>query len=211
MNPGLPLTEPEGLHDRQRVPAALLILLELVALGWQSQLWAFSAIAAVITLSAVLLPNLRPRVSFDLQIRLGIGLVLLIYLWHRFLPPEFSYNRNFLGTSPVACSSARCLIALQVLQLAVRRTPDRLPALFCGMGVAAMVFAFDVTARPSERAGVQALAVGFVFLSGLFFAASRRPAPNDSGTSLGRRLAILILLAVTGSTAWGASALLQER
>ena len=106
-----------GVVHQQRLTGTLLVLLQLMALGWASGLWAFSIVGMVMAVAPVLLPAWRIRPSRDGLIRLSIGVMLAVYVWHRFSPPEFSLNRNVLGTSPFACSVARSLIALQLLLL----------------------------------------------------------------------------------------------
>jgi len=193
----------------QRIAAALFISVQALTIAYMPNMRVFAVAAPLVAFLGAFSPvrlNLSQRAQGLLLGAIGFAF-LLSYL---IAPPRIALRSVSIGSREVYVL-AQFLIAVQILQLYLRRPEGRLPTWLLGVGTLCMVFGTNVAPITSERTVFLWLTLSFAATALFYIAASRRQSSSAGARAFSLRSALAIG-AVAGALAlgWTASTLLYQ-
>lgn len=190
--------------EMQRGIALLMFVLECVAIAYISHTRTFPiamvVIALVGTFSKLRFQIDRSR-AYDIVAVLGV----VFTLKHMYSAENARYSTLF-PSQQIALSIAQYVLCLQATLFFSRRNDGRLPVMFPGIGVIALVCASIVRVENNTERGVfQAFCIAFALLAAKYCDLSRRFVSLGSRRTTGRTTTSLIILLMIGVLGWSAA------
>ncbi len=191
--------------ELQRGIALAMFLLECLAIGFISHTKTFPIVIALVAIfgafSKFRFEITRSRV-YDIVAVLGV----IFTLKYMFSAENVRYSTLF-PNQQIALSVSQFVLCLQATCFFGKRRDGRLPILFPGMGVNALVCASIVRIENGpERIIFQGFCICFALLAAKYCDVSRRFLDVGSRGRTGRMAASLIVFLLVGGLGWGAAA-----
>ncbi len=191
--------------ELQRGIALAMFLLECLAIGFISHTKTFPIVVALVALcgafSKFRFEITRSR-AYDIVAAFGV----IFILKYMFSAENARYSTLF-PNQQIALSVAQFVLCLQATYFFGKRRDGRLPILFPGIGVIALVCASIVRIENGpERIIFQGFCISFALLAAKYCDVSRRFLDVGSRGRTGRMAASLIVFLLVGLLGWGAAA-----
>jgi len=184
----------------QRGLALAMLAIESLAIGYLSHTVAFPLVIVVFGVlaaaSTIRLQMHRQRV-YDV-----IALIAIVFVAKYMLTEDNPRYTRMFASQHIAFSIAQFVLTLQTGLFLVKRRDDRLPFMFPGMGVIALVCASIIRVEGNERYIYQAMCVTFALLAALYCDASRRFINVGPKRRFGRPAATAVTLTAVAVLAW---------